>query len=384
MLEGKTTTSQKVTAAIMEKSCNTDNMNGLDLLLGYSPFSELMHQLALACLLKERAITRLLGLSGTPQSTSIETHNRLFDVTVNMEDGSHAHIELKLDAILGEDQLARQRKKIEKLQQEMLYILLGGSQFISSGDDLVATWVGGSTQSIEVAEDGTVTRGPVIPFSSTSPKVCQLPQMIDVLSKASPELDGAVRELADAYRRCLEDIQKTFEVFERPPITKWTNAHWNSFYDYVRASLFPSASILNRFGTARLSWGYQELHCVRIAVADFFEYGVHLESEGNTVAIKLDVTGTYDADDARAVRKKFTRFVQSAADAIKLRLVLSKPHVGEKMTIATVAEGYLSSDSSDTLDWNHASNILRLTDSVVCDAVKLFRKRQGRRKFEEE
>jgi hypothetical protein len=295
-----------------------------------------------------------------------------------MEDGSHAHVELKLDAVLGRDQLERQREKIEKLKQEMLYILLGGSQFIYSGEELAATWAGGCEQSFEVADDGTVTHGQAIPFHSTVPKVVELRQMIDVLSNASPELNGAVRELVDAYLRCLGNIQKTFEVFERPPISNWTSAHWNSFHDYVRASLFPSASVFTRFGTAVLSWRFQGLHVVRIAVDEFLEYGVHLESEGSTVAIKVDVTGTYDEEDARWVRKTFTRFVKATADTAKLRLAFSKPHVGVGMTIATLEEGYLSSDGSDTLDWTHASTVLRVIDSVVHDAVKLFRKKHGR------
>ena len=108
-------------------------MTGLDLLLNYSPFSECMHQRVLACLLKEPAITRRLGLSGTPKSTSIETQGRLFDISVAMEDGREAHVEIKLDASFGPDQMHRQREVIEKTQHEMLYVLLGGAQFIVSG-----------------------------------------------------------------------------------------------------------------------------------------------------------------------------------------------------------------------------------------------------------
>ena len=72
-------------------------MNGLDLLLSYSPHSEAVHQMTLACLLKDGAIARSLGLTGTPKDSFIETNGRL-DITVEMENGLLSHVELKINA----------------------------------------------------------------------------------------------------------------------------------------------------------------------------------------------------------------------------------------------------------------------------------------------
>jgi hypothetical protein len=354
-------------------------MSGLDLLLNYSPFSELMHQLVLACLLKDVAVTRALGLPGAPQSTDIERQGRLFDITVVMEGGKEVRIELKLDAVLGRDQLQRQRENIEASQQEMLYIVLGGTQFVMSGDDIVATWTGGYTQSLEITDDGSITPGPIILAYSTVSRVLQLREVIASLSSASPEIaNSAVRELADAYRRCLEKMRDTFASFRETSIRQWTNAHWNGFYDYVRSSLFPSATISNRFGQPKISWGSRDLDGMQIAVDDFFEYGVHVESEENSVSIKLDVVGTYDEEHTRGVRADFARSLQSAADLAGLELVFTTSRVGKVMTVAQLAGGYLTTKSSNTLDWNYASGILRRIDSAVDDAVKLFRKNKGR------
>jgi hypothetical protein len=279
------------------------DMNGLDLLLTYSPFSEHMHQLALACLFKEVAVTRAFGLAGTPRLTDIETSGRLFDITVAMEDGAEIDVEIKLDAVLDRHQLQRQRENIENSRHGMLYLLLGGSQFVMSGDDIVATWAGGYETNITITHEGTVTLGPAIPARLSVPKVLQLGEIVTILGRVSSEISSvAVRELADAYRRCLEELQNTFSSWKQTTVSGWTNAHWNGFYNYVRASLFTSATISNRFGPPRLSWGYRDLDIRRIAVDDFLAHGVHLEAEGSTVFIKLDVLEPGDPEYTNSVR----------------------------------------------------------------------------------
>src|ERR1019366_8457282 len=104
---------------------------------------------------------------------------------------------------------------------------------------------------------------------------------VTMLATASPKITNlAVRELAEAYRRCLEEIQNTFSSWREVTVSQWKNAHWNGFYDYVRASLFPSATISNRFGRPGLVWECRDLGGIQIAVDDFLEYGgVRLEAE---------------------------------------------------------------------------------------------------------
>jgi len=348
-------------------------MTGLDLLLNNSRFSEHMHQAVLACLLREVAITRAFGLSGTPQSTHLETHRRLFDISVVMEGGGEVHVEIKLDATLYPDQLQRQRENIENSRHEMLYLLLGGAQFVMSGDEIVADWKGGDSQDIEITDDLRVTPGPTIPIYSTAPKALQLRDMITMLEDASPEITNvAVRELADAYRRCLEAIQKTFRSWREINVSQWTNAHWKGFYGYIRTSLFPSSTISNSFGAPQLFWGHRDLEVVRLAVDDFFEYAVHLEAHRKRVYVKLDVLGSSDPERTKYVRKRFARCLQNAAGLAELQLTFAKPRVGQNMTVAILAGDWFSANGSDTLDWNYAIANLRALDLLLNKAVELF------------
>jgi hypothetical protein len=115
-------------------------------------------------------------------------------------------------------------------------------------------------------------------------------------------------------------------------------------------------------------------------VDDFLEYGgVYLETKGNVVSIKLSVPESYDLNDSdegeypRGVRADFIRSLQNAARNAELQLEFTKPHVGADMTVAEFAGDYLTTKGSDTLDWNYASGMLRRLDSLVEDAVRLFR-----------
>jgi hypothetical protein len=220
-----------------------------------------------------------------------------------------------------------------------------------------------------------MTLGLAIPTHSSVPKVWQLGEMITMLSSASPDIASvAARELADAYRRCLEEIQNTFRSWKQISVSLWTNAHWSSFYDYVRASLFPSATISNRYGRPVLLWGNRDLGATRIAVDDFLEYGgVYLETEENAVSIQLDVLEHDDSEQTKAVRADLIRFLQNAADIAQLQLVFPRPRIGANMTLATLAGGYLTTKGSGTLDWNYASGMLQRLDALVEDAVGRFR-----------
>jgi hypothetical protein len=133
-------------------------------------------------------------------------------------------------------------------------------------------------------------------------------------------------------------------------------------------------------------WGYRDLGVIRLAVDNFLEYGgVYLETQGNVVSIKLIVLEPYDLDDSdegehpRGARADFIRFLQNAADDAKLQLEFTRPHVGANMTVVEFAGDYLTTKDSGTLDWNYASGMLLRLDSLVEDAVRLFRAHHGTR-----
>lgn len=353
-------------------------MNGLDLLLNYSLFSEHMHQLALACLLRDAAVTRALGLLGTPRESQIETHDRLFDISVLMEDAATVHVELKLDSLIRREQLEQQREKIEGSGDQMLYILLGGSQFVMSGDDIVATWTGGSTRTIDVTSDGVVL-GPLVPTYLSTPKVVQLRDLVAALAKARSEISNdAVGELADAYVQCLESIQSTFKEWQRTAISEWKTAHWIGFFDYLRASVAPDVRVLNRFGQPGLSWGYRDLHILRIAADDFLEYGIYLDAKGGKLCVKLHAI--FDADHVeytQGVRDTLDRELRTAARKMGVELVSSGKHVAGNMTVACVAGSYLAADDSGLLDWNRVVTTLGRLDQALDSAVKACRAQMG-------
>jgi hypothetical protein len=368
--------------AIRELNGGVLPTNGLELLLYYSPFSEHMHQVVLACLLADVTITRALGLRGTPGETRIETHNRLFDISVLMEDGSTVHIELKVDSTIRQTQLERQRENIERSQDQLLYILLGASQFLMSSEEIAATWTSGGTTTITVTEDGVVP-GAFVPAYVSAPIVIQLSGLISALTDALPGIaDSARHELAEAYLRCLESIQSTFDKWKESPVADWTSAQWNGLFHYLSATLFPDGRVLNHFGQPVLSWGYRRLPTVQLAADDLLNYDVYLDADKSNLCVKLyaDFDRDYEdhTDHTKHMRADFTRLLLNAAQKLGVELVTGQERIGEKMTVACLGVGYLTTADSGLLDWNRAVTTLQRIDLVLDNAVKDLYVERGR------
>jgi len=352
-------------------------MTGLDLLFGYSRFSESMHQLALACLLRESDLLKELGIPGVPVETSVETDKRLFDITISMQGGSNVRLELKLNAGLSRDQLNRQKEGAG--DEQMLYVFLGNSQFYTANDQIASSWRRAEEFEIKFAEDETIKVRRASPEGLVDPKIIGLSTMIRALSASAQTATPAVRELAEAYRRCLEAIGNAFASFAKISLTNWTNAHWHGFYDSVRANLFPAASIGLSIGFqgGRLSWGTRDLMMRRIAVDEFVQYGVHLEIEQSILRVKIDVIEAYEAEWTKTVREGFSSALLAVAERVGFGLLPSRQRLGEEMTIAVYDGDYRRSDSSNDLDWNHVANTLQKAEELVAEAVVQYNKEWG-------
>jgi len=99
----------------------------IDLLLNWSPTSERMHQVVLTGLLRHTRLLEFLGVNGVPTDLRIETQKRLYDFTVTVQEStvkSEVHIELKVDATLGEKQIKRQMAAVAE-GDSLLYVLIG-------------------------------------------------------------------------------------------------------------------------------------------------------------------------------------------------------------------------------------------------------------------
>jgi hypothetical protein len=352
-------------------------MTGLDLLLSYSPNSEAVHQMTLACLLKDQAIARSLGLTGTPKNTSIETNGKLFDITIEMEEGSVSHVELKVNATFGDDQVERQRNFVEISKDEIIYILLGTQQFMTPAQMNLNQWEGAGEHEISFSADGVITLGPKERFYQTSPKRLNLDDLINALSEAAADIDQqAIRELATAYRSCLENIRQTFKSFVTTDVACWNDASWIGFYDFVRASRFTSGSLDSRIGFPHFIFEFHPLLCRRLAGDDFIEYCVHLDACRGEFSFKLSVTGEYDADDVTYVRKRFRDLLEVCAEKHRLPLQWTAKRAGQGMTIATVAVGDLYNADSQAFGWEQCMSAVQSAASAISDAAACFRSSQ--------
>jgi len=119
-----------------------------------------------------------------PKDSFIETNGRLFDITVEMEDGLLSHVELKINATFGDDQVERQRNFVEGSQDEIIYILLGTQQFMTPAQLYLGHWEGSYEQEIMISADGVITLGPKDRLYHTSPKMLNLDDLINALSES--------------------------------------------------------------------------------------------------------------------------------------------------------------------------------------------------------
>lgn len=345
-------------------------MSGLDLLFSYSPNSEAVHQVALACLLKDRAIARSLGLTGTPKNTFIESNGRLFDITVEMEDGSVSHVELKVNAILGDDQVERQRNFLESNRAEMIYILLGTQQFMSPAQMHLEDWERSGQHEISFSDDGVLIVGAKARLYETSPKRLSLENLISALSKAASDIEQpAIQDLAAAYRLCLENIRKTFTSFFTTPVAFWNEASWIGFYDFARVTRFPSACLDSRFGVLHFTFEHHPLWCRNLAVDDFIEYHASLDAGIGEFHFMMSVIGDYDADDATHVRKQFRKLLQVSAEKHGLTLRWTPQHAGQVMTIATLAVCDLYQKDMQAFGWRQCMAAVQSATSAISDAA---------------
>jgi hypothetical protein len=348
-------------------------MNGLDLLLSYSPHSEAIHQMTLACLLKDVAIARSLGLTGTPKDSFIETNGRLFDITVEMEDGLLSHVELKINATFGDDQVERQRNFVEGSQDEIIYILLGTQQFMTPAQLYLGHWEGSYEQEIMISADGVITLGPKDRLYHTSPKMLNLDDLINALSEAAPGIDQpAVQELAAAYLSCLENIRQTFKSFVSTHVAFWTDASWIGFYDLLRASAFSSGSLNSCIGVPHFTFEFHPLTPRRLAVDDFIEYDVYLDASKNELCFRMSVIGYFDSDDATHVLKRFKNHLKVCAKKRGLPLQWPKKRAAQVMTIATIAVSDLYKDNTQVFGWEECMAVFRSAAAAISDASAAF------------
>jgi hypothetical protein len=197
-------------------------------------------------------------------------------ITVEMEEGSVSHVELKVNATLGDDQVEQQRSFVETSRDEIIYILLGTQQFMTPAQMHLEHWEGAGEQEISFSADGVITLGPKERFYVTSPKRLNLDDLINALSEAAADIDQPeIQELATAYRSCWENIRQTFTSF------------------------------VSRIGVPHFTSESHPLLLRRIAVDDFIEYYVHLDARRGEFRFKMSVIGDDDADDATYVRKRF-------------------------------------------------------------------------------
>lgn len=328
-------------------------MAAIDLLLNWSATSERMHQVVLTGLLRHTRLLELLGVSGKPTALRIETQRRLFDFTVEVENGCESrnvHIELKVDAALSEDQIKRQMAALSE-GDLLLYVLIGVTRFAWPPEEM-------DNLRTNLKE----------PLREDAVRVIDLDQIREATSALTADaVDENHRDLAVAYGSLLRKIGSKADAFMGKHLMEWERCghEWFGFYsEMVRRRNLQSAGmgLVNNpaGGFAACWWGKQPIKFSPNCEA-------YLQCEEELLCFKVAV---YEGDRA-AVRNRFSTMVLEAAQ--HLGFTVKRPGrfgSGIWMTVAVMDGDYRGVRRDDFLNWDHLAETITAANTVLDLAVR--------------
>jgi hypothetical protein len=296
----------------------------IDLLFDVKPHNERMHQLALGPLLiRTSLLERLVGVALHPGiDFDWEPRGGLFDLSVKLEDGRTAWVEIKIDSLLEEGQIARQLATLREgtaTQDFVIYLLLGLSH-IAFNPKVLARCVEAAKVNPEVVHRFVA------------------PTLIDTL--ADPSIipgRGAqhrdARDLAVAYRELLVALQQRCTEFEQKPVADWEAGDFYGFFALCREHI-PEMSECGIGYEANRGGGFFSCGWAGWVLEE--GVGIYLLFENNRLCVKV---GVRDVARRGAVRDQLSERV--LAIGARSSLTLQRPGrmgVGENMTVAVVCD----------------------------------------------
>jgi hypothetical protein len=323
-------------------------MAAIDFLLNWNPTSERMHQVVLAGLFRHTALLELLGIPGAPTSLDVETQYRLYDFTVGLGPGCNAHVELKVDAALDEDQVKRQMAAL-RVGDILLYVLLGVARFRRK--PAAFDWIRKKLER---------------PPAADQIRIVDLPKMRNALAALADHIqDNDQRDLAVAYSSLLRRIASYTSGFCDKPLGEWSFYDWHGFFGEVmeRLDLGDSGAChvpTPAGGFVACYWDFLGLPLAEDGEA-------YLQLEQNRLCFKV---GTEKGDRA-LVRDRFSEIV--LAEARKVGFPLKRPDRfgrGKTMTVAVLDGDYRSAGTQGRLDWEYIESTIRTARQVLDAAVR--------------
>lgn len=187
-------------------------MPAIDLLFDVKPSSERLHQMVLGALLVRTELLLTLGAHAPAVESEYDWEPRggEFDLRVELEDGSSAWFELKVDGNLGSGQINRQIDLLEEEGHEddqLFYLLLGLSQFRADRVD---------SERAE-REHRVARRVSVVTSDTLNEAMRELP-----IATSLGGHGGEARSLVSAYRALLEKLAMRHTGFDDRNPDDWT------------------------------------------------------------------------------------------------------------------------------------------------------------------
>jgi hypothetical protein len=331
-------------------------MAAIDLLLNWSPTSERMHQVVLTGLLRHTRLLEMLGIGGMPTDLKIETQNKLYDFTVTVSDGTMCrkiHIELKVDASLGETQIRRQMASVAE-GDLLVYVLIGVTRF---------TWSGRLLEDVRNSLEQAPHAGSV--------RIIGLTEMREAISAlAAHAVDENHRDLAVAYGSLLRKIHDATSEFENKPLSDWKRcgSEWFGLFSEIVRRLDLRDAEMNFVynpggGFIGCWWNFLALDLAPGC-------GAYLQCEEHLLCFKIAV----EEGDRATLRSSFSEAVLNAARLFGF--TAKKPDRfgnGTYMTVAVMEGDYRAGPTANLLDWDHVIQRLNEARSVLERAVQTYR-----------
>jgi len=318
-------------------------MSAIDVLFDWSPTSERVHQFVLSGLLQKTNLLNNIGVNGKLEKIYNESENRLYDITIELENGNKVNIELKIDSELKNEQIQRQLSKLSS-NDTMIYILLGITRF--SWDK--------TTLNNQVRNVNNYTGNLII--VDLEDMIAHIDNLI--LKTILPEYKD-YRDLLVAYGFLLRRIKGYTCEFQDKELKEWGWYDWFGFYNELNSKFKLNGGIgyVNSpsGGFVGYWWNWKDL-------GDWGEMFLQLEKE--KLCFKIYVK---DKANASSIRQSVYEAIIDVANSMGFNAV--KPNrwgSGETMTVCILdlSLDYRSEDKTN-LDWNYCLQILTDAENLL-------------------